>query len=220
MSRSHPFRIAVAVFVFALAVAGGLILFSKSSPDSTSKSASGGGAVAKSAIWAQGDTWTVLVAQDGAAVSPETKRSVANVAFRFRVERAPKTAKGEWGVFVSQDGAEGPYADGWHLTYTEDAKGFMNLTYVAQGKQKRVEASVASIVLGIGFPYQVQYRTAPKPETRVAQSKLYAQSTLPPSSLPTGGGESGATPPTNAPSVGAGQLPPGVPPSAVVDAPS
>ncbi|MBC7461533.1 MAG: hypothetical protein H7287_09245 [Thermoleophilia bacterium] len=219
MPRSHPFRIAVSIFVFALAVAGGLMVFSKSSADTKSKSASGGGAVAASKVWAKGDTWTVLVAQDGAAVSPDTKRSVANVAYRFRVERAPRAAKGEWGVFVSQDGAEGPFADGWHLTYVEDARGAMKLTYVAQGAQKRVEASVASIVLGISFPYQVQYRTAPKPESRVAQSKLYAQSTLPPSDLPTGGGESGATPPYDAPSVGAGQLPPGVPPSAVVDAP-
>lgn len=219
MSRSQPFRIAISSFVFALAIAGGIILFSRSSPDSTSKSAAGRGADATSAIWAKGDTWTVLVAQDGAAVSPDTKRSVSNVTYRFRVERAPKGATGDWGVFVSQDGAEGPFADGWHLTYAEDAKGYMNLTYVAQGTQQRMEASVASIVLGVSFPYEVQYRTAPKAETRIPQSELLAQSTLPPSELPSSGGENGATPPTNAPNVGAGELPPGVPASAVVDAP-
>jgi hypothetical protein len=212
MSRTHPYRIAVSVFIFVLAIAGALMVLSHSTSDSSAKSGSGnaGGTSIGSKVWKRGTAWTVSVAQDGATVSPDSTRSVSNVAYRFRVEGAPKTAGGEWKVFASQDGAEGQFADGWHLGYVADAKGCMTLAHVSQGKAREMDADVASIVLGVGFPYQVTYCSTPAKSATVPQSKLLSQSALPPS-LPSGGGDSGVTPPGNAPSVGAGELPPGVP---------
>lgn len=212
-SSFTPARIAISAAIFVLAVVGALALLRGSEPAPATK-AHAKGPAPTSRIWAPGDTWVVKVAQDSSSISPDTTRSVSNVSYRFRVEGAPKSAGGEWGVFVSQDGAEGPFADGWHLRYTATDKGCMRLTHVAQGKQRQMEASVASIVLGLGFPYETTYCAAPKPVTTVDATKLMARQSLPPASLPAGGGTNGATPPVNAPNVAPGQLPPGVPPGA------
>ncbi|MCW2949932.1 MAG: hypothetical protein JWN41_945 [Thermoleophilia bacterium] len=212
MSRLRTHRLSYAVVAFLIAVAAGVTVFAHSQSESSPKSVSSrGGAVATSKVWVAGAKWAVRVAQDGAAISPDRTHSVSFVTYRFRVGAAPKPG-GVWDVAVTQDGAEAQFVRGWHLGYTTDKRGCMRLTKVSQGTSRRMDADVASIVLGVGFPYKVTYCAMPVPTSTVKQSRLMAQQILPPTSLPSGGGTNGAAPPTNAPSVGAGQTPPGAPP--------
>lgn len=213
------FRIVLTVLVFAVAAGGGVLLMSQSS--GSTKNGSGGGSgsdVVRSDIWSVGDSWTVKVEQDSASISPDSTRSVALIPYRFTVESAPKKAGGSWTIHVTQDGAEGPFVDGWRLTYYEKA-GAMYLETVAAGKQKPIEATVASIVLGSNFPYETEYSAAPKDVT-VSGASLAKRAAQPPTvgamdTPATGAGstatESGATPPANAPVLKAGEIPPGAP---------
>ena len=205
MRTSHKVLVAAAAFVLAL---GGALLFMNSSPSSGSGSGSKGSgdddrggsdtAAVTSRIWTSGDSWTVEVRQDAGAITPDGDSSVATVPFRFRVTEAPEQADGLWHVRVTQDGAEGPFAKGWHLYYQPDAKGVMVLKFVATGDEPKLEAELASIALGPQFPYEVRYAAPPK-DYAVDAAKLLKRSELPPSSLPGGGGDGGAAPPAEAP---------------------
>ena len=200
--------------VFLLAASATILFMSRSSDGSGSSSAH------SSDIWSVGDTWTVKVKQDSASISPDTKKSAALIPFRFEVTAAPKKSGGEWLVRVKQDGAQGPFADGWRLAYTEK-DGAMVLTHVGSGKQRMIEATVASIVLGSNFPYEVTYRTAPKDRT-VTGTELAKRASLPPLPknvdktmiAPSGSTETGAQPPKDAPVLKAGEIPPGAPTAA------
>jgi hypothetical protein len=204
--------------IFLLAASATILFISRSGDGGGSSSTS-----SKSAIWSVGDTWTVKVKQDSASISPDTKQSTALIPFRFEVMAAPKHAKGEWLVRVHQDGAAGPFRDGWRLAYTEKDSGkcAMELTHVGSGDQRMIEATVASIVLGSNFPYETCYSSAPKSST-VTGTELAKRAALPPLPAnvdktmiaPSGNTETGATPPKDAPVLKAGEVPPGAPPAA------
>lgn len=214
--RTWQLRIVLAVLVLAVAAGGAALLMSRS--DSTSDGDRGAGSAAKSDIWAVGDTWTVKVEQDSATISPDSTKSLALVPYRFRVEKAPTKPGGRWTVHVTQDGAEGPFKDGWRLTYYEKA-GVMYLDTVAAGTQKPIEATVASIVLGSNFPYETEYASTPTDSQvkgadlakRAAQPPTVGAIDAPTSSPGATSTESGAKPPANAPVLKAGEIPPGAP---------
>ena len=216
--RTTSMKLTIAVAVFALALGGGLLLLHSSSSDDgsgssggSSKSSGSGGdgsaGAATSDIWKVGDAWTVKVRQDAGAITPDGDKSIAVVPYRFTVKSAPDSADGTWDVHVTQDGAEGPFAKGWHLLYKADADGAMVLKLVATGDEPPLEAELASIALGQQFPYEVRY-TAPPKDTTLDGQKLLARSQLPPGQLPQGG-ESGAAPPAEAPG---GDMPATAPP--------
>ena len=185
--RSTPVRLAFVVIVFVAALVAGLLLLRGSDSGSTSGRGDGGGrtGAASSEIWKVGDSWTVQVAQDAGAISPDGTRSVAKVPFHFEVASAPKGAGGEWVVKVEQEGAEGPFAAGWRLHYRED-DGEMVLARVAIGEDTPLEAELATIVLGNQFPYEPRYEAAPKDAT-ITAAKLIERSTLPPATDVPGG---------------------------------
>lgn len=204
---SNPLKIALAVFlVVAIAATGALLLLRNS-----------GGSGSDDRIWKLGDTWTITVQQRGATVSPDApKDELTELAYRFRVAAAPEGGDGLWRIDVKQDGASGPFADGWRLYFREAKDGAMRLSEVAQGAQKAAAAEVASIVLGVSFPYETKYTAPPKDDT-VQETALIARSSTPP---PIGDGRvgsdttvtsGGGVPPKDAPVVPAGQAPPGAP---------
>lgn len=204
MFRS-PARIAVSVVVFAVALVGALLLMRSSDPSTgpAPKSATKepARAVIPSDVWKVGDTWTVKVRQDSGSISPDGESNVAAIPFEFEVTDGPTTAGEPWLVTVTQEGAEGPFANGWRLQYVE-RDGALVLTKVAVGEEDPLEAELASIVLGPQFPYEVRYAKPPKDMTLEA-SKLLERSQLPPSALP-GGGTNGEAPPAEAPVPGGG----------------
>lgn len=215
--RITPIRIALAVIVFAAALAAALVVLQSRSVDGAESGARGGeqqaGGPAADAgdVFRVGDTWTVKVRQDAGAITPDGESSIATIPFRFQVTAAPKGANGTWKVLVEQDGAEGPFAAGWRLEY-RDEEGAMVLHRVAVGSEPPLEATLASIVLGPQFPYETKYTAAPGDAT-VDAEKLLERSELPPSALP-GDGDGdrpSATPPAEAPKLAAGGAPEGSP---------
>jgi hypothetical protein len=208
--RTLHLRIALVVVVFALALGGGLLFLSKS--DGGSSSGGGHGKVdATSDVWKVGTHWTVDVRQDSASITPDAGRSVAMIPFHFSVVSAPNASRATWKVHVAQDGAQGPFAKGWNLYYV-DKGATMQLSKVSVGDEQPAPADAATIVLGAQFPYETTYASRPTNKSLDA-AKLLDRATLPPTSMPDGNDSitSGATPPANAPSVGAGQVPPGAP---------
>ncbi|MCW2960935.1 MAG: hypothetical protein JWM25_1414 [Thermoleophilia bacterium] len=204
-------RTSIAVLAFAVAAIGALLLMRMSEPAAKDDQPRDSVA-ATSDIWKVGDTWVVNVSQDSGTITPDAVRSIATVPYSFRVAEAPAAGDkdGAWKVTVTQEGAEGPFAEGWTLQYQE-RDGAMQLWRVAQGKLKPMEAELATIVLGMGFPYETKLTKLPAPEATVSSAKLQARSALPPAtSVPTSK-NSGAAPPTDAPNVPAGALPPGAP---------
>lgn len=195
-----PARIALVAAVFVAGLAGAL-LFLKSEP-----SGSGGSRPAvTSDIWGVGDEWVVKVRQDAGAITPDGDTSIATIPFRFEVMKAPKTKAGSWTVHVTQDGAEGPFANGWDLIYR--AKGDeMALHRIRLGNEPALEAELAAIVLGPQFPYETSYDAAPRDQT-INAARLLKRSALPPSAVPGGDGTSGMTPPAEAPHTGPGGAP-------------
>jgi hypothetical protein len=115
-------------------------------------------------------------------------------------------------VHVAQDGAQGPFAKGWNLYYAADKAGTMQLAKLSVGDEQPAPADAATIVLGAQFPYETSYATTPVTKSLDA-AKLLDRAALPPTSMPDGNDSitSGATPPSDAPSVGAGEVPPGAP---------
>ena len=209
MRTSTSIRLLAGVVVFVLALTAALLLLSRGSSESLStvSSRDGGSKAATSEIWKVGDAWTVKVNQDAGAISPGGERNVAAIPFRFEVAKAPKDASDTWLVKVSQDGAEGPAAAGWKLQYRE-ADGNMHLYRVAVGSEPALEAELASIVLGMQFPYEVSYSKPPTDKT-VNADDLMDRAQLPPGDLPDGApsAPSGATPPAEAPKLSTGGAP-------------
>ncbi|MCW2956187.1 MAG: hypothetical protein JWO69_1056, partial [Thermoleophilia bacterium] len=192
-------RITVAFLAFLAAVAGALFLLRGS--DGSTEGAQGGEAPSAarsttSEIWQVGDRWVVNVSQDSGSITPDGEKSVAKVPYRFEVAEAPVAGDADsgWLVKVTQDGAEGPFADGWKLVYQE-RDGAMKLWRVGQGDLKLMEAELATIVLGMGFPYEVTITELPKPEATVSSAKLQARSALPPSADVPKTGNQGMAPP-------------------------
>lgn len=206
--RTTPVRITLAIVVFAAALGGALLLLRGSEEAATTgKGAEGGtpAAAATSDIWKVGDTWTVKVRQDAGAITPDGDTSVAEIPYRFKVAEAPADASGTWLVDVRQDGAEGPFAEGWRLRYAAEGDELV-LKQVAVGSQPPLEAELATIVLGPQFPYEVRYDAPPKDAT-ITADKLLDRSELPPTALP-GKGTPGAAPPAEAPGDGLPAAPP------------
>lgn len=218
MSRmSTTSRILLVLVVLVAAAAGTFAVLQKGSSGGSGEPGSDRGG-SGSEIWSVGDRWTVKVRQDSASISPDTKTSEALVPYRFEVVSEPKSSSGEWVVRVEQDGAEGPFADGWRLTYVERGDE-MVLTRVGAGEQRLIEATVADIVLGSNFPYETSYDAAPKDKT-LDSAELAKRASTPPAlpkgklSVTTGGSSeesSGAMPPKDAPVLKAGEVPPGAP---------
>lgn len=217
MLRSRQFLLAVTIL--AIATAGTLfLLISQQSAKKDSSSAVKKQVTSK--IWAVGDKWTVKVKQDSASVSPDTKKSEMLIPYHFKVESAPEKAGGEWIIRVKQEGASGPFSEGWRLAYVEKS-GKLVLSRVAAADQKLIEATVASIVLGANFPYETEYNAAPK--NAVVDGKVLAKRTAaePLASeeidKALGSGKKGETessgmrPPVDAPVLKAGEVPPGAP---------
>lgn len=198
----------IAVLAFAAAAIGALVLLDRGNGTDTRKAApKQSGHTATSDIWKLDDTWTVKVRQDAGSITPDGDRSIAVIAYRFRVVDAPSTQDGTWVVRITQDGAEGPFADGWRLLYRADDSGTMQLWKVATGKERAIEAEVASIVLG-SVPYETSYKAPPKDLT-LEGAALRARTTLPPTALPAGGPKDPSTkPPTDAPNIPSGDAPP------------
>lgn len=200
--RTSTLRLAIAALAFLVACGGALLVLSGDGAGSTGTRGDGGrdgGSARQSAtsdIWSVGDAWTVRVRQDAGDITPDGATSIAVIPYRFKVAAAPSAPTDAWTVTVHQDGAEGPFADGWRLLY-RDVQGVMQLHRVAMGDQEPMEAELASIVLGLGFPYEVSYRAAPRDRTIDADT-LFARSKLPPASLPDGGSD-GAAPPADSP---------------------
>ena len=207
--RSSTARLTLVVIVFVAALGGALLLLQSRGSDSDGRATGSdrGSTGASSTIWQVGDTWTVKVNQDAGAISPGGERNVAAIPFRFEVAKAPKDAGDSWLVKVSQDGAEGPAAAGWKLQYRE-RDGKMELYRVAVGSEPALEAELASIVLGLQFPYEVSYAKPPSDKT-VNADDLMDKAQLPPSALPDGAPSApgGATPPAEAPKLSAGGAP-------------
>ncbi|MCW2923109.1 MAG: hypothetical protein JWM98_513 [Thermoleophilia bacterium] len=217
--RNLNARIVVSVLTFVVALGGALVVLSMRDGDGDGASGTGSGSkdrggAATSAIWAVGDHWTVKVRQDAGAITPDGDHSVALIPFQFDVTGAPKAAGDTWKVHVAQDGAEGPFAKGWRLEYSEKG-GQMRLLRVAVGDEPPLEAELASIVLGPQFPYEVSYRAHPKNAT-IDAARLVKRAALPPTAQPGGGKDhTGATPPATAPPLpGAGAATPGAAPAA------
>lgn len=199
--RKTP-KIFLIVCVFALAVTGTLFFLREKSPSkpvTTPRSSSSRPASTQSNdIWSVGDTWTVVVRQDAGAITPDGTKSISKVPFRFEVVSAPKNAKGAWKIHIAQDGAEGPFAKGWFLEYvTKDQK--MTLHRVSVGDEPPLDATLATIVLGAQFPYEVQYDAAPPKNVTIDASKLLDRAELPPDNLPPSSSAGARTkPPTQA----------------------
>jgi len=154
-----------------------------------------------------GDTWAVNVTQDAGGITPDGASKLVKIPYRFEVTGVPGPESDIVSMHVAQDGAEGPFANGWNLQY--QVKGAtLVLSTVAMGEDKALEAELAAIVLGQDFPYEVAYTKRPAPTTTYAQDKLIARSALPPQqALPKGDGSNGAVPPSGAPSVPPSDLP-------------
>lgn len=214
--RTAP-KIVIATLVFALALGGALLMLNGSSGDDGGKAAAGergsstgdgsgsGGSAATSDVWSVGDAWVVKVRQDAGAITPDGESSIVELPYRFEVASGPAGDSQAWTVHVSQDGAQGPFANGWNLDYVEE-DGVMVLSRVSVGKEPPLEAELATIVLGPQFPYEVRYEAPPK-DKAVDAEKLLDRSELPPGELPAGGGTSGAAPPAEAPADGPGGVP-------------
>jgi hypothetical protein len=205
--RTSTARLALVVIVFVAALAGALLMLQSRSSDSGSKGSNGSNSTATSDIWKVGDDWVVKVKQNAGAISPGGETNVAAIPFHFRVAEAPEGEDGGWLVRVRQDGAEGPFAAGWRLEYVEQ-DGKMILKRVAVGAEPWLEAEIASIALGVQFPYEPSYSAPPKDST-ISAEKLLDRSELPPGALPDGAptAPSGATPPAEAPKLSAGGAP-------------
>jgi len=191
-------RVIAIVVVFLAALTGALLLLNQSKDDAASGDGGGSGSMAASDIWDVGDAWTVQVSQDAGAVSPDGDENNAKIPFRFEVTDAPSGADGEWIVRVEQDGAEGPFKDGWRLHYTERDDALV-LTQVAMADQKPLEAELAAIVLGSQFPYEVRY-TAPPKDSTITATDLIERSSMPPAAAvpgsdAPGGGDMPTAPP-------------------------
>jgi hypothetical protein len=200
-------RVAVAAGLVVVFFVGTFFIIAKGVSDEAKKTSPSTADQMKQSgndIFTKGDRWTVKVSQDAGAISPDGARSIAEIPFRFVVAEAPKTKHGAWLVRVRQDGAEGPFANGWRLEYVEQGDK-MVLKRVAVGNERFLEAELASIVLGPQFPYEPSYSAPPKSHTLTAD-KLLDRSQLPPGSLPDGG-TAGATPPAAAPKTAPGGAP-------------
>ncbi len=182
--RTSTFRLFGIAIVFFAALAAALLVLRGDGGSKTGSSGSGGAAAAGD-VWKVGDEWVVKVKQDGGAIAPGGAKNVAEIPFRFAVTDAPTGTDGTWTVQVRQDGAEGPFAEGWRLFYAERDDALV-LTKVAMGRQDPLEAELATIVLGSQFPYEVRYTAPPKDRT-VTASDLIERSTLPPTTKVPGG---------------------------------
>ena len=202
--RSTTARTLLVIVIFLAALGGALVLLQhRDADDPTTGPASRDSA--ESTIWKVGDRWTVKVRQDAGAITPDGDASIVAVPYRFEVVKAPKGASDAWIVRVTQDGAQGPFADGWTLQYRPDGDG-LELWRVAAGSEPALEAQLASIVLGPQFPYETRYDAPPKNAT-IDAAKLIKRTSLPPSALPASSGDSGAAPPAVAPRTGDGAAP-------------
>jgi hypothetical protein len=208
-------RPVIAIAIFAVALGGGLLVLQSRGDDT----GSGGSApvaatdAAASEIWAVGDEWTVKVRQDAGSITPGGEKSIAEIPYRFEVVTAPEGADGAWVVKVFQDGAEGPFAEGWTLQYVA-RDGKLQLHRVALGTDVPLEAELASIVLGPQFPYEVSYSAPPKDATIDAE-RLLDRAALPPTSVPgSDAPPSGdVAPPAEAPALSPGGAPSGAAPA-------
>ena len=215
MRLSLPARIALFVAILVvMATAALLALRSTRSAqsDSHGPAARTDTARAASSIWHEGSRWTITVLQDAASITPSGAKSIAAIPFRFRVTSAPAKPSGLWMVTVTQDGAEGPFAQGWKLQYAQRGDA-MVLRRVAVGDEPALEAELAAIVLGPQFPYETRY-TAPPASARVTAAELLERTSLPPTAVP-GDAEAStepqAAPPVGAPNVGPGESPQDLP---------
>jgi hypothetical protein len=204
----------IAIVVFAVALGGGLVVLQSRGDDSGSAGSSKKTEAdpVSSEIWAVGDEWTVKVRQDAGSITPGGEKSIAEIPYRFKVVKAPERADGAWVVKVFQDGAEGPFAEGWTLQYV-DTDGKLQLHRVALGEDVPLEAELASIVLGPQFPYEVSYSAPPKDAT-IDAKKLIDRSALPPSSVPGADAppSGDVAPPAEAPALSPGGAPSTTPP--------
>ena len=113
------------------------------------------GDVQTSKIWKPGQEWSTTVWENTAGVAPTggTSQWYATT-FAFRLESAPTTRRGDWLVLAHRDGAEGPFAAGWELTYRRTDSGAMRLTGVAMADGPSYAPRYADVVLGSNFPLQ------------------------------------------------------------------
>lgn len=199
MDRSLRIRIAIAI-ASALVAAFAVTIFMSSRETASTRS--------DTPIWEAGDRWTVTVRQDGGSVAPGGEGTIANVKYRFAIDSAPKTDAGAWVVKVTQEGAEGPFRQGWKLDYRERGDG-MHLVRATVGAQKAVPANLATVVLGLGFPLTARYDAPPRDET-VDADELAERTVAPPS----GQEISGSTPPSS------GTAPDTMPPAGRVPPPA
>lgn len=129
-------------------------------------------------ILAPGASWTATVIQDAGAVTRDGSGGTSRLTFRFTAGAAPKVKNGSWIVRVRQDGAEGIAADGWVLTYRTRGSALV-LDRVALAGERAEPASMASVVLGLGFPVEQRYTTKPRNRTYTMDQLLSRSAPVP-----------------------------------------
>lgn len=117
---------------------------------------------ATSDIWRVGTRWTVTTTQNGAAIAGDKTGAVYSTTYRFRVEEAPATSKGDWIVRVTAEGAEGLFADGWRLYYRADSGSSFALRAISLGDREPLGVEHAAIMLGQEFPLDLRVDAAPR----------------------------------------------------------
>lgn len=118
--------------------------------------------VITSPIWHEGTRWTVTVNQSSSQLMANPiEGKVATQAYHFEVTKAPTNAKDPWIVHAVMDGAEGPFAAGYDLTYVTDPTGGFALKTVAMGGRHPVPPREATFVLGQGFPLDKRITKTP-----------------------------------------------------------
>ena len=199
----------IAVLAFAAAAIGALVLLDRGNGTDTRKAAPKQSA-ARPRRATSGSSTTPgpsRSARTPGSITPDGDTQHRGDRVPLPGRRCTEPQDGTWVVRVTQDGAEGPFADGWRLLYRADDSGTMQLWKVATGKERAIEAEVASIVLG-SVPYETSYKAPPKDLT-LEGAALRARTTLPPTALPAGGPKDPSTkPPTDAPNIPSGDAPP------------
>lgn len=171
-----------AAIVAGIAVAVVVVARQDASPDRRATQP-----VQTSAVWKPGTTWDVTVRQDGGAIAPDRDHaSTYDLVYHFRVVSAPRAAEGDWVLSARQDGAEGPFGDGFRLYYREADDGSFVLHSLAlgNGEGERADAAFARGIVGDVFPLQERVSSTPRSRVERQQPVMPQGSAALPPPLP------------------------------------
>lgn len=149
-------------------------------------------------VLTKGLKWTVTVQQDSSGIVADAgDASTYDTKYDFHVTKAPTGAKGSWTVVAKQQGAQGPFAQGYQLHYSQGPGTAVTLESVSLAGKGKVPADQAMGVLGAQFPLETKITKRPTSRTVKTTADQGGSPGLPPA-LPSGqigGSTGGGAPP-------------------------